>query len=1117
MSTSVKAPASPFKGLAAFEDSELDALLFFGREREREVLVANLLASRLTVLYGESGVGKTSLLAAGVARQLRALGPDTVVSVHDSWSGGLEGVFDDIGPESEAYVILDQFEEYFLYYGDDDRPGTLLSDLPELLRESRVNVLISLREDALAQLDAFKARIPTVFANQVRLEHLDRDAARAAIVGPIRRWNELASESVEIEEALVAAVLDEVAVEGRSRDRDRIEAPYLQLVLERIWETERTGGSRVLRLETLRALGGARTIVRDHLLRALGGLADAEQDVAASMFEHLVTPSGTKIAHRVSDLAQYAAVPEESLRDVLARLTRDRIVHSVDGSDRYEIFHDVLAEPIRAWRGQRRLERERAVARRRHRRLLVLTAAALVALAVVAGLAVWALSERSSAQSQARQAHVRELLARALQQLPIDSNRSLALAVDAARIEAGPTVDPVLRQALVADRLRLVRHTHGPVRAVAFSPRGDLLAAAVSPGAVLLLDARNRRLVGTLGPRGAVAELSFAPDGRTLVTASPNGVAHVWDLHSGRMLPRGPIAAARTTGGGLRVIPLRGRLARTIPRVRQLSTSPSGALVAAAVLQPDGRVRPWIFAGDGSLLRVLPLRGVKDMAFSPDGTLLAIARAGGTTLLWNPRTRRIASELPDAKKGADVVAFSPDGRLLATGGIDSGVRIWTVATGERTFLLLGHTNPISALAWSPDGRVIVSASPDRTVKIWRVQGLVGGSSLAATLGGNGAPVAALAYSADGTRLMTGGEDGTARVWDARPDEQLDLLGRAPGYALQAGWAGRTVVALWSSGVVKTFDARTRRVTHVFRLPAGRAPAALGFSPNASVVAVGGSAGTTEVWNGVTGARLSLRSGGSSVHAVAVAPTGRLVASGDGRGVIRVWRPDGVGLLWSARQSGDVRDLAFSPDGESLASAGPHGTVLWRARDGRRLHPLPSPRGDVRAVFSPDGALVATAGADKNGRLWFARTGNLYRVLRGHTAALTDIVFSADGRLVAASGKDSDAWVWSVPRGPGHVLERVSFGPVASIAFDPTGGWVVGAGPISAILWRAGTGRQLFYLRGHTDLLTGASFAPRSETVLTSSRDGTVRTYTCELCVDLPALVHLARHRLAQTR
>src|SRR5438067_12314241 len=71
MSVAVSALQSPYKGLAAFDDSDLDALLFFGRERESEVIAANLMASRLTVLYGPSGVGKSSVLRAGVAHRLR--------------------------------------------------------------------------------------------------------------------------------------------------------------------------------------------------------------------------------------------------------------------------------------------------------------------------------------------------------------------------------------------------------------------------------------------------------------------------------------------------------------------------------------------------------------------------------------------------------------------------------------------------------------------------------------------------------------------------------------------------------------------------------------------------------------------------------------------------------------------------------------------------------------------------------------------------------------------------------------------------------------------------------------------------------------------------------------
>src|SRR5207244_4309488 len=86
MSVAVSAPQSPYKGLAAFDDSDLDALLFFGRERESEIIAANLMAARITVLYGPSGVGKSSVLRAGVAHRLREEQGVGVI-VFSNWTG----------------------------------------------------------------------------------------------------------------------------------------------------------------------------------------------------------------------------------------------------------------------------------------------------------------------------------------------------------------------------------------------------------------------------------------------------------------------------------------------------------------------------------------------------------------------------------------------------------------------------------------------------------------------------------------------------------------------------------------------------------------------------------------------------------------------------------------------------------------------------------------------------------------------------------------------------------------------------------------------------------------------------------------------------------------------
>jgi len=368
--------------------------------------------------------------------------------------------------------------------------------------------------------------------------------------------------------------------------------------------------------------------------------------------------------------------------------------------------------------------------------------------------------------------------------------------------------------------------------------------------------------------------------------------------------------------------------------------------------------------------------------------------------------------------------------------------------------------------------------------------------------------------------VTGGEDGTVRIWDARPDKQLGLLGRAAGRAVAARWVGNTIVGAWSSGVVKTYDAQARRVEHVLRSGAGGFTS-LGVSSDAGVIAAGRVEGTTQVWDGHSGRPLVQGSETEPVVAVAVSPRGDRVASGVGDGTVRVWNPHSGKRLWTARQAGAVRDLAFAPGGGELVTAGSGGAVVWAAATGRLLHRLPSPGVSVKAAFSPDGRLVATAGSDGNARLWVASTGGLYRVMPGnkmpgHKKPLTDVEFSDDGRLVATSGADSDVRIWDVRKGLGHVMSRTAFGTVRAVAIDRTGHWLAAAAPISVIIWAGQSGAQLFYLRGHTAPLTAVSFAPGKPTVLSSSRDGTLRTYTCDVCVDLNRLVHLAERRIART-
>ena len=240
---------------------------------------------------------------------------------------------------------------------------------------------------------------------------------------------------MEIEPALVDAVLAQVetgkvqvAAPGagvattNGAGDPRIEAPYLQLVLSRLWAEERSLGSRLLRLETLERLGGAERIVRTHLDATMDELPEREQDVAARAFRNLVTPSGTKIAHRAGDLAELSDVPAERLEPVLARLSGEARILRPAGDSSYEIYHDALAGPILHWRAGWQ-ERQR---RRRERRRLAVYGSATLVLGLVAAAFLVLFVDARNARDAARS---RELAAMAGAELGSDPQASLRLAL----------------------------------------------------------------------------------------------------------------------------------------------------------------------------------------------------------------------------------------------------------------------------------------------------------------------------------------------------------------------------------------------------------------------------------------------------------------------------------------------------------------------------------------------------------------------------------------------------------------------------------------------------------------------------------------------------------------
>ncbi len=396
----------PYVGLDPFEKTYEE--FFFGREQDSRVLADHVMSRRVTVLYGPSGVGKSSVLNVGLPRELGERSLWTIITLRD-WQDPstiqqraiealrgaipadlakddrLDGSFAQLALAAQQatkrslLLVLDQFEEYFLYRSDSQR-SPAERGFSELLarRDFDLRLLIGIRDDSLHLLDRLRAAIPGVLDTTVRLGYLSETDVERAIRGPVRRYNERYREHaapVEIEDALVTTLIKDLressgraTAEETGKGSAQIELPYLQLTMTKLWEADGGRTATKLRLETLtQKLGGVQQIMRKHVDDVLRALPETEQALCADIFRYLVTPSGAKIAYPAADLAASVnedrkeagdgLVPEATTNEVeavLRRLTpsKSRLLKPVKvrDADAFELFHDVLAQPVLRWR-----------------------------------------------------------------------------------------------------------------------------------------------------------------------------------------------------------------------------------------------------------------------------------------------------------------------------------------------------------------------------------------------------------------------------------------------------------------------------------------------------------------------------------------------------------------------------------------------------------------------------------------------------------------------------------------------------------------------------------------------------------------------------------------------
>jgi len=1172
----------PYVGLMPFD--EKDAAYFFGRKRESDLIVANLTASRLTLLYASSGVGKSSVLQAGVLPRLHRIAdetyedlgiPGTAVAYVSYWRDApLEsiaakisaavsrvpgaGVVEQAARPSELsvawlrevlrqsrvsaiYLIFDQFEEYLLYHPEDRGEAGLTAELGRILRDPdlRVNVLLSIREDAVAGLDCFKGRVPRLFDNYLRLTHLSRDAAQIAIEGPLDRYNQVVppDQRMSIEPSLTATLLDQVrtgqvrvaaeetAQEGfaadraESDDRRGIETPFLQLVLTRLWDEERAAGSFCLQRSTLDRLGGAEKIVQSHLDNVMDELSPAQRDIAAAVFRDLVRPSGAKIALTAQDLAAAAKRPVSAVQDLLDTLSGPgRVLRPLPPAvgavgHRYEIFHDVMGSAVLAWRrryinqqeqaeASRRLvaEREEAqvaarAARQRLRRTQFVAMSMVIMLLVAIAFGVLFYFKNRDARQE-------WYLAQAAATIDHDSVQSLKSAVDAYRVYDNTPARSAVLTAASGPRSQVVAGPKPMMVGMVFTPDFRHVVAYGAHGSIRVIgnNGREERKTELVGPlRGTVTSAAWAaavsPDASLLALGTDRGTVAVINTTTGRHIDietdEGPTPAVKWVGAATDGLVL----------VRW------GSGVAATYSPETGKQ---IARFPGDVREALPLA---------DGQHIVTSEQDGKLRVWDARTATKVTEfstLPSVAGFLNRYGQSVVG-VIDNGPSNSSIVVWDWRAGPDSTHQYRFTyqNGISSVHVDEQAQTIDIAWDKALTRY----SLVDGSSMEqlpeSTDWIND-------ITGDSRWIITAGSDGRVMMWPAkfmneRPSRPTRELSAHRGPVAQVGYlldrrGNAVVVSLGLDGTVRQWE--LPQVSYFDQHRNWIYDMAL--SSDGSLLATASSDGTAFIVD-----RHDMSRAVATVT-TAIRLIGVRFDPTDPHRVLTLGQSDVTPELWLWGGGGDPKriqtyakpllseplvSLAISPNGLMVAGVDSKGIVhLWDARTGALradTYFVGSGWLDYAVAFDPSSQLIAATGPD-GVHVWQLGTAKPLMLLPHPNA--DGVTFDPSGQRLASTAQDGTVNVWT--RDGKRDLPLVAHDDPSSPAFSKDGNLLaVGTAEGLVEVWDVHSGVTLMRDRHHSDSVNGVAFLPDDRShLISASDDSIVAEFTCRACTDPDGMI-----------
>jgi WD40 repeat protein len=645
-----------------------------------------------------------------------------------------------------------------------------------------------------------------------------------------------------------------------------------------------------------------------------------------------------------------------------------------------------------------------------------------------------------------------------------------------------------------------------------------------------------------MGPHEhVVRDLAYSPDGKTLVSAGGDGYVRMWNAADGQLKSIQSDDAIRGIWD-LAFAPTGDRVAVVggfFGKAAVLFDARSGAVSSTIDAPAPPADSATMFYRD----KPIDYRILNGVAFSPDGKLLATSEQG--VVLHDVATGEIRATFAEPKRGVASLAFSADGTRLAVASEDRQVRIWSVPEGRLIRKLSGATQPLKGLVvFSPDGtRVVAIGSGPRSLLnrqpvgyLWSWQegndvptqmelGPVdvrrvafvdsqrvavaaghavvlvrwkGTQAEATTLRSYPEDLFALAVSPDGKELAVGGADRTVEVLEL---ETGKLLRRLPGLndivssiavasdgtrfataTMDLHFSNRIFTnsasfetryrqyfsgengARCQASAVSIWSAEDGLLQSILPLPSGQVTS-LAFVPRSTQLVVAGwrpqSGGWLSLWDARQGEELyTCDAGTDEILCVAVSPDAQTLVSGDAAGVVSWWNLQDGSRRRTQKFDYPVKGIAFAPDGTWLATAHADRVVRQLKADNGELIRTLTCRGNVQSLTcSGDGRWLAAGTGVPGLELWDLRGDAPSRTLKSPGDAQEDIdsrqgfvCFSADSRFVVCGGKGKDVAVFDVASG--DLLGELSghYHMATAAAFLPDGRLVSGAEERTVRIW-----------------------------------------------------------------